>query len=152
MWSHYSLEHTGICFGIKMPYDSENDNEMIVTKSVVYDSIIKSHNPLIKDNEKTVLGLYNWIFGKSDVWGYEKEIRTFISKNNLARNIESLAYEYRPFPKEALVEMHYGLRTSQSDIVEIERLIQENGYNNILKRYKIEKIKGTYNIERKLIS
>jgi len=149
MWSHYSYNHQGVCFGINIPYDTEDSKEMIVTKSVVYDSIVKCHNLLAKDSDQTVIGFYNWVFGKSNVWEYEKEMRTFVSKVDISPNI---SYEDRIFRKEDLVEICYGLHTSQKDIDEIERLLKENGYNNVLKRYKIAKIKGTYNIEKILIS
>lgn len=157
MWSHYANMHTGICFGIKIPTDSENENEMMITKSVVYGSEIRPHNLFTMDNIVIMEGVYNWVYSKSKVWDYELEMRTFISRrfdNNFRNNIcitKGPEFEYRPFGKETLVEVHYGLRTSKADIVEIERIIQDFGYTHAIKRYKIEKVQGTYNIERKLL-
>ncbi len=155
MWAHYSEHHKGVCFGIKLPTDLRNDTEMVITRGVRYNPIIETHSIFTRDDREIMLLAYNWVYSKSNVWDYEKEMRTYRRKRGpiplnkdfvVDRNED---YKDLPFDKDSLVEIYYGLHTTQKDIQEIEELIKSNGYNKLLKRFKIEKIKGTYNLERK---
>ncbi len=154
MWSHYSKNHKGICFGIKMPLDFNNSKEMVVTKSVAYlPSIIK--NSILTDDQALIMdAVYNWIYTKSKDWEYEKEMRTYrLRKHPIIYDKdyilpEPIEYEDIPFEKHTLTEVHYGIHTSQKDIEEVEERLNKYGYNNVLNRYQMRKISNTYEIER----
>ncbi|MCF8449148.1 MAG: DUF2971 domain-containing protein [Taibaiella sp.] len=154
MWAHYTDNHKGICFGIEIPFDFRNEKEMVVTKSVKYNPLINTQTILTNDQTKIMMAVYNWIYTKSEIWGYEDEMRTYrmrFSKIEYDTDYilpERINYEDIQFDKNALVEVHYGINTSQKDIDEVEELIRKYSYNNIMNRYKIQKVKGTYDIER----
>jgi hypothetical protein len=153
MWAHYTENHKGICFGIRIPMDTDNEKEMIVTKSVKYNPAISTHSVLSDDQIKNMTAIYNWIYTKSEIWEYEAEMRTYRLRHTdiiYDKDFilpEAVEYEDIPFEKETLLEVYYGMHTSQKDIDEIEDSITKNGYGNIT-RFRIQKKKGTYDIER----
>lgn len=127
MWSHYATNHYGVCLGFKgfIP-----NNTMFIFH-VKYVDKLDSIKYWTKEREKLIP---LWIYTKSLAWAYEEEIRaTHIKYNGLVN-----------FPSEALTEIYYGLRTSQSDIQEIETILQSKGYN--AQRFKMERVKTTFDL------
>jgi hypothetical protein len=75
-------------------------------------------------------------FRKSHEWEYEEEVRIL--------NINKSGFFH--FDKPCLTEVNYGLKTKDSDIEEINRLITINSYN--VKKYKMKINPSTYNVIR----
>ena len=129
MWSHYADKHKGVCLGINLG-SNKTYNIMPVNyiKEMYRLNFYKHLNP-------DMHLLYIWLYYKSHIWEYENEVRAIcpsISRfcdNNL-RLIK--------FPQEDLKEIYFGLKTSESEVQEIEQLLLEKGYK--IKNIKREKM------------
>ncbi len=128
MWSHYSDSHKGIVIGISMSADPEF---FLMPIRIDYADRYEAINYL-KDPETSTEQTLKL---KSSHWKYEQEIRVYKSQNGL-----------HELKRDAIVEIYFGVNTSEEDITEIVRLVKLNNYNNA-KFYKGNKKHGEFSIE-----
>ncbi len=113
MWGHYANAHTGVCLGF-------NEEIMQQTFGKYYEVQYSRKVPLIyfyKNFENTVKEYFST---KSIHWSYEKEVRFLTTKFS---NIK--------FPKEALVQVIFGIRCPEEEKRKIAILIHNAGYQNV---------------------
>lgn len=112
MWSHYADKHSGICLGFD--YSLLASNKILVADVKYVDKI----TPLdyYGDYKQSLL---HWIFTKSSVWEYEKEVRAIMADEE----------PYSPFIPDALVSIHFGVKTSKDEIAIIEKILKAFNYN-----------------------
>ncbi|WP_162984577.1 DUF2971 domain-containing protein [Poseidonibacter antarcticus] len=124
MWSHYSNNHKGLCFGFKGLKNQENSlpSEGIkveYSKNEDYELI----SVLDEDYEKELTRLFTI---KSKDWKYEKEYRfTRISLNG------SKEYGSKKFYKKCLKEIIFGYKAEKTKIKNIINLCQSNGFEHV---------------------
>jgi len=125
MWSHYSQNHYGICleFNIK---EIANDDD--VAKNMFIPFVVEYPSKLgVKSIDVGKRYHNDWLFRKSNIWEYEKEVR-MVQKTTDPKDIE-----YYQFPKRALKKIIFGYHTTQETIEEIKGII--------VSKYDVSKIK-----------
>gem|GEM_PF-2797764 len=132
MWSHYSDKHRGVCLGFRLRWD-----RAFITMSVNY---MENLIPIkaFKNNIRNPLTDYYWIFTKSNNWAYEQEVRRF--------NISSSGKF--PFEQGEFREIYYGAATSQKDIAELEKIIDQKSYK-IYNKGQMEIDPGTFRLKNR---
>ncbi|TWO31501.1 DUF2971 domain-containing protein [Seonamhaeicola sediminis] len=131
MWSHYSDNHTGICFGFDWNKDDEVfGNYKKIRYQTHYDDI---WSWLHTDNEIVESIIYN----KSIDWHYEKEYRIILD-----------SISARKFNKENLKEIIFGCKTSEEDINEIIELVKDNNLKVNFKKAEIDVNRYALNISK----
>ncbi|MDP2301658.1 MAG: DUF2971 domain-containing protein [Ignavibacteria bacterium] len=114
LWSHYSDYHKGCVLKFDV---LKNPEFFVFPLNVKYQADYPDYNHLV-DSPDPVTPL---IRTKSCDWKYEDEVR--IVKNFTGPHT---------FKKEALVEIIFGWRTPETEIVRIQKLAADNGYNHIV--------------------
>lgn len=123
MWSHYADQHRGICIG----FDSSKhffQTAWPVNYQTTYPIVIRPNDSDLEILQKTILT-------KSSCWEYEQEWRMIRrTMSNEEHYIQRLQYEgtedsevfldqrgpgYYRFPKEAVKQVVFGLKTPQTD-------------------------------------
>lgn len=121
MWSHYSGSHTGVCL--------EFDEKILVKIEKSWLIKIKYSNefPIVNNTPEIEKALTT----KSECWEYENEFRILAHKQGLMN-----------FPKEALKSIIFGVKSDESQIKRIIKLVNQSGYKNIaFKKAKINEPK-----------
>jgi len=115
LWDQYANKGTGVCIEYSFPSIC---TKHYVAFKVFYDPDFLSFD-LFDDNGKELFtSIYRWAFTKRAQYAFEDEIR--LVTTSLPRIV--------PFPRQVFTAVYYGPNTSQSDIDDIERLLQ-NGYS-----------------------
>lgn len=102
LWAHYALKHTGICIGF-----SRNLLYSKLYPETWYARVRYTENiePLNYFKERH-LTLVNWVFTKSNVWSYEKEVRIFSRE----------CFGITPFDPIFVKEIIFGCRVDENEI------------------------------------
>lgn len=145
MWSHYADEHRGVCLEyvlaekfIKETLMSEgNENSMVLCNRVEYqnDGFVDCILNAPKDLQGfTRALLVKYLLTKSPSWCYEKEGRLVLRKSGTIG-----------LPYQSLRRVHFGLRSSESDI----RLITElaRNYYGCNSFYRITRGDGDFELK-----
>ena len=116
MWSHYSKNHEGLCFGFeKNIFEGAKGEKVDYSKNKRYD-LIFSFKKEFGDELKRLFLL------KSKYWKYEKEFR-FIE----------LGYTgVRKYDKNKLKQIIFGCKADETNIKKIIQLCQLNGFEHIV--------------------
>ena len=132
MWTHYSNNHTGIC----LKFDISKDLECFsLPIKVIYSESFHKFN-LLKNFKDGIVNIPRY---KSKDWEYEKEVRM----------VKVIGGElFQPFKKESLVEVIFGLRTSQDNIKEMKNIKVKNKYKNIIYK-KMEIVSNKFTLKTK---
>jgi len=97
MWAHYGDSHGGVCF----EFEEQHDDSRFVGLDVVYRT---DRVPVDLTRFREGLdAIKSAILTKSDVWGYEREVRMIDYKKDAGP---------RAFPPAALKAVTFGLRTT----------------------------------------
>ena len=119
MWAHYAQNHTGVCYCF-------DKSKLFINRDFKVDDVeYSSKLPKLYffEESTTQPQIYSQlgevIYGKSDAWAYEKELRYYVQSEARAQN-------YEP---NALVGIVLGCRISSEDIGDALRLIAR--YNQI---------------------
>ena len=149
LWSHYGNSHTGVCIGYdlenlyKMEYSTEYPevSELIKEKmKISFEGLSKYEKNRIQILDE----LYKISFlTKSVEWEYEKEYRAFIEVNDKQDF-------YIELKKENIKSIYFGLRTSEEDKKAILQILKDKEIK--IPIYQMEKVKGKFLFEPKLIS
>jgi len=132
MWAHYADSHKGtfLLFDI-----SKDPDVFFYPQKVIYDNDV-IHLDYIKEQLGNRENLIKLLFHKSKDWEYEKEIRIVDMKYNGPKKVK----------KDALAKIIFGCRTSDSDIIDIEKACKNHKFNNV-RFYKAEKDKQKYQLD-----
>lgn len=115
MWAHYADSHKGIC--MKFDILKDNTDFFNLTFKVDYTTKFPKIN-FVKDvNEAGKIIMTT----KSEYWNYENEIRTIKSEGD----------KNYPFDKNSLVEIIFGINTSEVNIKTIKSICSCNGYPDV---------------------
>ena len=117
MWSHYSNNHKGLCFG----FDTDLYNDEDITKSNVSYS---------EDDKYDLISFINTPDGdakrmfttKSLHWKYEEEIRLLDLKKE---------YGAKKFKNECLKKLIFGYKADETNIKKTIQLCQLNGFEHV---------------------
>lgn len=113
MWSHYADSHRGMCLG----FDKKSlDKSFAIINWVNYENKFPDSHLLNNSND----GVNKIILHKSNVWNYEQEIRIFYAKKGLYQ-----------FPRDAIREVIFGLKTPDRQIHSVMNLMHQCGYSNV---------------------
>lgn len=119
MWSHYADKHKGAClmfeFNKKSPFP-EIETNLLTFGAINYDE----PPPLnyLKDKEG---GIFSLFLNKSRHWKYEQEFRILSFQKE----------DYYRFSGSFLVGIIFGLQCARQEIVEIQALCIESGFNKL---------------------
>jgi len=147
MWSHYSKNHMGVVF--KLRVIPEIDNPLCAAEQIVYEP-----KPLtfftLKEWLNDILGFTkidsdqlfrNYVKVKCDIWQYEAEWRVWSfewdSKDKLYND-----YNVRP---EELEAIYFGCNTEKDDIARIKKLCKDINPSSLF--FKAKKTIGQYKLE-----
>lgn len=130
MWSHYSDNHFGICFG----FDWDSEDEVFGKyKKVKYQTHYDEVWSWLHTDDEIVEGI---IYNKSIDWSYEKEFRI------ITDNIKAVKFD-----KRNLKEIIFGCKTKQEDIDEIVEMVKKHDLKVVFKKAKIDVNTYTLNLE-----
>ena len=130
MWSHYSKNHEGVCFGFeKNIFEGAKGEKVDYSKNKRYD-LIFSFKKEFGDELKRLFLL------KSKYWKYEKEFR-FIE----------LGYTgVRKYDKNKLKQIIFGCKADETNIKKIIQLCQLNGFEHIVYK-KARIVSGKFELD-----
>lgn len=129
MWSHYADKHYGICLGFAF---NQNQGDRVIQLAVRYANEIQPRNYF----KETQFSIFNWIFTKSAVWEYEKEVRrVYINNNGLIK-----------FHENELLEIYYGVNITDEQIKFFEGIVNKNKLPNLQKQSKMKINPKTFDI------
>lgn len=129
MWSHYGNKHTGVCIGLYF-YPVYDDGYIdFMTLCVNYEDQIRKLNAFATDDEQRNFALFYWIFTKSKVWEYEKEVRVFFSnkEGRLCNDPNVMCYDLE-LERRFFRELHFGLSMPKEQIDELMEIAIRKGY------------------------
>lgn len=131
MWSHYSREHTGICFQFEVLRDAE---VFARTLEVLYTKTYPTINFFTFDNTKDVMRM---VLAKFEDWQYESERRIVAPKG---------AHKWLRFNPEALSGIILGARISARSEEALRVLLHERQHAGLppLKLYSAEQHTSAY--------
>jgi hypothetical protein len=113
LWSHYANKHTGFCLGFDTSFDP-----FPAARRVNYLPDFPSFDPLqvfIQRNEEAALESLDKMFlTKAPCWVYEGEWRIFNSQTE----------RQRPYKRECLTAVYFGLKMNQDDKFEIMDILK----------------------------
>ena len=145
MWSHYTRSHKGICIGFDLAklyfsLRSSKQKELALIK-VDYTNEFK---PLdyFKDYNAAI---YHWIRTKSEIWGYEEEVRILFT-NLVFNEHKKILFE---FDKRAISKIYLGSKMLQDEeewIKEFSKINLEN-----IQLYKMTKPTKSFKLYPKKI-
>lgn len=129
LWSNYADEHRGICllYEFTESFFLDQVNKIVGVSDVVYDEnplsdwLIEMIPDQITDDFYdyfTTELLKRVLIVKSEGWGYEKECRIIREHPGPF-----------PIPKECLKQVCFGMRTSESDIQLVTKIVDSFGYD-----------------------
>ena len=154
MWSHYSLNHTGICIGIKLDSNSNvafAPNELgfsaLPPKEVIYSEDNKKL-PSIYNKDVNQENLFKFFCYKAKYWSYEDEYRLIIPlKATRNSNILNLK-------KNSIAEILFGLKVPDEVIKNTLIKIENSKFLdlNSVKFYKMKDKTGYYEVEKEEIN
>lgn len=130
MWSHYSKNHEGLCFGFeKNIFEGAKGEKVNYAKNKRYD-LISSLKEVLGDELKRLF------LSKSKYWKYEKEFR-FIG----------LGYTgVRKYDKNKLKQIIFGCKANETNIKKIIQLCQLNGFEHVIFK-KAKLISGKFELD-----
>lgn len=143
MWSHYSLNHTGLVFEFDDSHHffDQRQKERELTghiKKVRYSKKrprLTIFNPSLSDEENRDIWIKDFIWIKSSDWEYEKEwrmIQTFRDWKGVVRKAESSIYLY-PFPIDCIKSVIVGCRAKNEDLTLLKSLLKSDSkYSHIV--------------------
>jgi hypothetical protein len=159
MWSHYGLDHTGICIGFRVnillnAFTIKFNSGFVKKIPMLDDGVLplkyveyaydrpKPFNPIIDDTSV----IEPFMFYKSKLWEYEKELRVILHKN-------LILHEPITIDKNEIVEIVFGVKTNDKEINFIKDLVIKNYPNGgkDVALYKCEMIPGKYELTKKRI-
>lgn len=158
MWSHYAQSHSGAVLGLFIPPIGRISNGVdTMSLCVNYAKEIIKQPAFTPINDVKSNALFYWIYTKSIVWKYEKEIRTFIdnTEGNINLSDEQLTqyavskYCDIKLDKMQFCEIYYGVNTPQVEIDKLESIINNLGLQ--VNSYRMYIVKDTFNIKERLI-
>lgn len=125
MWTHYADEHKGVCleYSVGEEYINNNwigddaENPLVMCRSVNYKSELSINclgNDFNNEREFVIALLEDYLTMKTTPWGYEHEGRIIFTKNG------SVA-----LPREALVAVRFGLKSSSDHVRLIKRILAD---------------------------
>ena len=129
MWSHYSKNHEGLCFGFeKKLFEGEKGEKVDYSKNKRYELIFSLKKELGDELKRLFLS-------KSKYWKYEKEFR-FIE----------LGYTgVRKYDKNKLKQIIFGCKADETNIKKIIQLCQLNGSEHVVFK-KAKLISGKFKL------
>ncbi|ARU47221.1 DUF2971 domain-containing protein [Sulfurospirillum diekertiae] len=133
MWSHYANNHKGLVFGFEpKAKDSKSclAKPMKVDYEITYDLLSYVANSEIRQKQ-----YIKELLTKFKDWSYEKEYRV----------VELNFQGEKPFYKDELKTIIFGLKANQKDIDAMIRLCQENDFSHV-KFKKAETIHGKFEL------
>lgn len=131
MWSHYANNHKGLVFGFEPKYSKSClAKPMKVDYEIAYDLLSYVANSEIRQKQ-----YIKELLMKFQDWSYEKEYRV----------IELNFQGEKPFYKDELKTIIFGLKAEQSDINHIIQLCQTNGFSHV-KFKKAEAVHGKFEL------
>lgn len=150
MWSHYADSHQGICFGVKYRYKnnskyldliSEKGKVEIPIESVNYSHDGKKEMPVPANMIKNELIEKNSHL-KAKEWGYEKEVRAIITKEEVGSKILKLR-------KNSIKEIYFGINVPCKIILQTMKILYDSKYYNFkaIKFYKIKDNIGCFKLD-----
>ncbi len=146
MWSHYSDNHEGVVFKLKVI--PEIDNPLCVARKIIYKKKLPTFftarewiDEIISvkelNNEKLSL---EYAYYKSDFWAYEREWRIW---DLLPERDNKLYSDYKVYTEE-IVAVYFGCKISKNNKIEIIKLAKE--VNPSVVFFQGEKSKEDYGI------
>lgn len=127
LWSHYASYHEGVC----LKFDMSKDLDFFLTPLYVEYSVDYPKYNHLTSPQGHVIQL---IKTKYIDWSYEKELRIYKKKHGPV-----------DFNKEALVEVIFGLKTSDDEIKRIKEMMNKYGFNHL--RYsKADRLHGEFKL------
>lgn len=117
MWSHYADSHKGINLGFNIEPFQYGDSTKCLIQSINYLEEIKP----VRIGEPNGKAIGHWLFTKSHIWQYEKEVRAvFLRKNGLIS-----------FDKKCLKEVLFGCRVTDEEVNRTMELLKINDFHEI---------------------
>lgn len=115
MWEKYAENHRGVCIEFKFPclFTSQ-----FYTFTVSYDSKFDPETLFNDDLSVNSLAVNRWLCTKNKNYSIENEVRMIAEKH----------FGICSFPEQVLIGVYYGKRTSEEDIFELERLLEQGNY------------------------
>jgi|GEM_PF-286363 Protein of unknown function (DUF2971). len=147
MWSHYADYHRGVC----LKFNVYEDQDLFLTPFKVNYSRIMPRFDFFRQEPNQITEL---IRTKFTDWSYESEVRILKSNLEIQNNKKINATNDEGarlfnFNNNALVEVIFGVETSEENIKIIKKLCEKSDKNHV-KFYKMELKKGThYGLEKK---
>jgi hypothetical protein len=155
MWTHYANNHKGVCIGFNTVNKNNfccikikeglkpNDDDLLKFFNVKYDENMPPLiNKINRDTNRTIDRL-KFYFTKSELWNYEKEMRTYIHTDLIEK--EPLKIDVTN-----IQEVIFGLRTPDCLKKDIQNIVIENNKNGChIKLYECHEVHGMYKIEKK---
>jgi hypothetical protein len=136
MWSHYAMNHRGVCIGLSIPEKQEHFTEATEKRLLLYNNTTIIHPieysekivsvPLDKDPEQVRLCRQ-----KSPQWTYEREHRLIIRDSTIRSNGHCLKIN-----NQAIKRVIFGARTSGD---EIDKFIRDVDRSDIIYRKAVMK-------------
>jgi hypothetical protein len=119
MWSHYTNQHKGLCFGFEYGFYDKPPityTYMKYPKNNEY-SLISYLKPPVEEIKRIFIT-------KSKHWKYEKEVRLLDLKGGNTTGTKR-------FKKEYLKEIIFGAKADETDIKKIIQLCEMNGFSHV---------------------
>ena len=139
MWSYYSNDHNGVCFGFDTALDEENQKALLNLIEVKYQkerSTFKVFDKHLNEDK------FDMFYIKHVGWKHENEIRqvAFSVKNDLDRRCR--------YNSSALTSLIFGCKTDPKIIESYAKLLSDNDLSHVkLKTAKIDRKMFKLNIE-----
>lgn len=139
MWSHYAQEHHGVCMEfdftreiqmVRQPGFSFLNSYMLNMRKVVYTDSTAIVNLTSISRDK-----FSPVYHKSRNWEYEEEYRSVRPAVGV--------YSFDP---SFLQAVYFGMRTTQKEIDEIRKLIDQSGYGAVVFKKMIQKSQSSYDL------
>jgi len=132
MWSHYAQNHEGLVFEFDYTGKKFNLHEFPHKVEYIDGYGLLSHAALHAERREDMNTI---LLSKYNDWSYEGEYRIidFDFQGN------------KPFKKELLTKIIFGLRASPEDMKNMIKLCRENGFEHVVFE-KAEKVEGTFSL------
>lgn len=130
LWSHYSANHTGICFGLDRDFIYYNTGASVGRVEYVDDYLTLKPTPV---DEPTHIFQ---VLTKAKKWEYEKEYRFVYWDSKSVFDIES----------KAILEIVFGCCTPKNEIDKIVELVKSDPSLSHVKFFQAQKIPYTFKI------
>lgn len=139
MWSHYAQEHHGVC----MEFDFTREIQMVRQRGFsLLNSYMLNMRKVVYTDSTAVVNLtsisrdkFSPVYHKSRNWEYEEEYRSVRPAVGV--------YSFDPGLLQAV---YFGMRTTQKEIDEIRKLIDQSGYEGIVFKKMIQRSQSSYDL------